>query len=282
MSKPVAITADSPIDLTPELAEQFNIAIIPLYVTLADKTYRDGIDIVPEDIFKRYEAEKIIPRTSSIPIPDYIDFFRSFTDKGIAVVHFSLSSEISSTHQNALIAAEELEDVYIFDSLNLSTGIALLAEKACKMRDNHVEAEKIFEAVNALRGRICQSFVLDKLEFLRKGGRCSALTALGANMLSIHPSIEVRAGKLELAKKYRGKIETIQLHFIDDQLNKHNDVNLETVFICHSGIPDVQLNAIRSLVTQNLDFKEIIVTKAGCTISTHCGPDCLGFAYLTN
>ncbi|NLX92590.1 MAG: DegV family protein [Clostridiales bacterium] len=282
MSKPVAITADSPIDLTPELAKQFNITIIPLYVGLADKTYRDGVDITPEDIFKRYEEEKIIPRTSSISIADYTDFFRSFTDKGMTVVHFSLSSEISSTHQNALIAAEDLNDVYIFDSLNLSTGIALLAEKACKMRDNGFEAEKIFEAVRDLRGHICQSFVIDKLEFLRKGGRCSAMTALGANMLSIHPSIEVRAGKLELAKKYRGKIETIQLNYIREQLNKHKDINLDTVFVCHSGISDIQLNAICSLVAEHLEFKEIIVTKAGCTISTHCGPDCLGFAYLTN
>lgn len=282
MSKPVAITADSPIDLTPELAKRFNITIIPLYVGLADKTYRDGVDITPEDIFKRYEEEKIIPRTSSIPIADYTDFFRSFTDKGMTVVHFSLSSEISSTHQNALIAAEGLDDVYVFDSLNLSTGIALLAEKACKMRDDGLDAESIFDAVTALRGHICQSFVIDKLEFLRKGGRCSALTALGANMLNIHPSIEMRAGKLELAKKYRGKIETIQLNYIREQLNKQNDINLDTVFVCHSGISDIQLKAICNLVAEHLDFKEIIVTKAGCTISTHCGPDCLGFAYLTN
>lgn len=280
MPKPVVITADSPVDLTPALAARFNIPVIPLYVTLGEKTYRDGVDISTRELFDRYETEKIIPRTSAIPIADYMSFFHEFTDKSFSVVHFSLSSAISSTHQNALIAAEEFSDVHVVDSLNLSTGIALLAVNACAMRDEGLDARDIFDAVNALRSKICQSFVIDKLEFLRKGGRCSALTALGANVLNIHPSIEMVDGKLELAKKYRGKIEAIQTNYIQDQLQKHNRIHRGIVFLCHSGIPAHQAEALRRLVESTLDFEQVILTEAGCTISAHCGPNCLGLAFL--
>lgn len=280
MPKPVVITADSPVDLTPALAAQFNILVIPLYVTLGGRTYRDGVDISTRELFDRYENEKMIPGTSAIPIADYISFFHGFTDKGFAVVHFSLSSAISSTHQNALIAAEEFSDVHVVDSLNLSTGIALLAVKACAMRDEGLDAREIFDAVNALRPQVCQSFVIDKLEFLRKGGRCSALTALGANVLNIHPSIEMIDGKLELAKKYRGKIETIQVNYIQDQLQKHNRIHRGIALLCHTGIPAQQVEALRRLVESTLDFEQVILTEAGCTISAHCGPNCLGLAFL--
>lgn len=282
MPKQVAITADSPIDLSPELAERFNISIIPLYVVLADKTHRDGVDISPEDIFKRYESEKIIPHTSAIPIPDYTDFFRSFTDKGMAVVHFSLSSEISSTHQNARIAAAELDDVYVVDSRSLSTGIALLAMKACDLRDEGLNAAEIFDDANARQNLVYQSFVVDKLEFLRKGGRCSALTALGANMLNIHPSIDMREGSLELVGKHRGKIEAVQLQYIETRLVNAKNINLDRVFICHSGIPTIQLDAVRKVIEKNRVFKEVFLTRAGCTISTHCGPNCLGLSFMKN
>lgn len=280
MPKPVAITADSPVDLTPELAKQFGVAIIPLYVTLGGKTYRDGVDISSEDIFKRYEAEKIIPHTSSIPIPDYTDFFRGFTDQGMAVVHFSLSSEISSTHQNARIAAAELDDVYVVDSRSLSTGLALLALEACDLRDKGGHAAQIFDAANKRRACIYQSFVIDKLEFLRKGGRCNALAALGANMLNIHPSIDMREGALALVGKHRGKIETVQLEYIKGRLAQAESVGLDRIFICHSGIPTAQIEAVRQVIEKNRVFKEILISKAGCTISTHCGPNCLGLSFM--
>ncbi len=282
MPKLVAITADSPIDLSPELAKQFNIAIIPLYVSLGGKTYRDGIDISPEDIFKRYEEEKIIPHTSSIPIPDYTDFFRNFTDKGIAVVHFSLSSEISSTHQNARIAAGELNDVYVVDSRSLSTGIAILALEACELRDKGTGAADIFDNANLRQSLVHQSFVVDKLEFLRKGGRCSSLTALGANMLSIHPSIDMREGALELVGKHRGKIQAVQLQYVEARLAKVENIHLNRVIICHSGISATQLEAVRKVIQSSRDFKEVLITRAGCTISTHCGPNCLGLSFIQN
>ncbi len=282
MPNKVAITADSPIDLNSELAKRYNISVIPLYISFENKSYRDGIDISPEDIFKEYENENVIPHTSSIPIADYFTFFRGFTDRGVSVVHFSLSSEISSTYQNAVIAAEGLSNVYIVDSLHLSTGIAMLAVMACFMRDDGLKADMIYKEINKQRNNVYSSFVVDKLEYLRKGGRCSALTALSANVLNIHPSIVMRGGQLELAKKRRGKIETVQLQFISEQLEKDKNINLDRVFICHSGIPAEQLQAIRTLVEKTLGFHEIIVTKAGCTISTHCGPNCLGFSYLRN
>ncbi|HZK39594.1 MAG TPA: DegV family protein [Clostridia bacterium] len=282
MPKPVAITADSPIDLSPELAKQFNIAIIPLYISLGGKTYRDGVDISPEDIFKRYEEDKIIPHTSSIPIPDYNDFFRHFTDQGMAVVHFSLSSAISSTHQNARIAASELDDVYVVDSRSLSTGIAMLALEACELRDKGLAAADIFDKANLRQNLVHQSFVVDKLEFLRKGGRCSALTALGANMLNIHPSIDMREGALELVGRHRGKIQTVQLRYVEGRLAKVEDINLNRVIICHSGIPSAQLEAVREVIQNSQSFKEVLITRAGCTISTHCGPNCLGLSFMQN
>jgi len=280
MPKKIVITADSPVDLTPELAEKFNIAVIPLYVTIEDKTYKDGVDIFPEDIFKKYHEYGILPHTSAIPISDYSEFFSGFVQNGFAVVHLSLSSEISSTYQNAVIASDGLNDVYIVDSRSLSMGITLLAVKASEMRNNGLEALEIAEALTALREHIHASFVVDKLDFLRKGGRCSALTALGANVLGIHPCIEMQNGILKLAKKYRGKIETVQLQFLADQLSASDNIDLEKAFICHSGIPADQLEVLRKLSKKSRNFSEVLVTQAGCTISTHCGPNCVGISFL--
>lgn len=279
MAKTIAITADSPVDLGTQYASRFGISIIPLYIHLDGYTYRDGVDITPDDIFHKYETEKFLPTTSAIPVGDYTDFFRSFSDKGQTVVHLSLSSEISATHQNARIAAEEFENVYVLNTLNLSVGIAILALAACDMRDRGLDALTIVRELEAMRGKVHSSFVIDKLEFLRKGGRCSALTALGANILNIHPSIEVIEGSLHLAKKYRGAIRAVQLQYIDDVLENPETAEKERAILCHSGIPDAQLDALLERIQQKGVFREVLVSRAGCTISTHCGPNCIGLMF---
>ena len=282
MSKRVVVTADSPVDIYSELAQRYDIHIIPMYVNLDDKSYRDGVDLHPDDIFKNYDENGTLPTTSAIPIPDYEDFFNSFTSEGAEVVHFSLSSGISATHNNAKLATEDMDDVYVIDSQHLSSSIALQVIKACEMRDEGKSAAEIAQAVEGLAEKTCTSFVLEKLEYMKKGGRCSAATALGANILGIRPCIEMHGGKLDVAKKYRGKINVVRRQYVADQLAAHEgDIDLDRIFLCTSGIPQQEIDALSQLIKDTVPFKEVFVTRAGCTISSHCGPGCMGILFMT-
>ena len=282
MSKKVVITADSPVDIYSELAERYDIHIIPMYVNLNDKSYRDGVDITPDDIFNNYEENGTLPTTSAIPIPDYEDFFTSFINGGAEVVHFSLSSGISATHNNAKLAAEDMEGVYVVDSQHLSSSIALQVIKACEMRDEGKNAAEIASAVADLADKTCTSFVLEKLEYMKKGGRCSATAALGANILGIRPCIEMHGGTLDVAKKYRGKISMVRRQYVSDQLEAHKDnLDLDRIFLCTSGIPQEEIDDLCNLIKETAPFKEVLITRAGCTISVHCGPGCMGILFMT-
>lgn len=281
MSKKVVITADSPIDIGGDLAARFDIHIIPMYVNLNDKSYKDGVDLYPDDIFKNYDENGTLPTTSAIPIGDYADFFSEFLNDGAQVVHFSLSSEISSTHNNAKLAAEELDGVYVIDSLHLSSSIALQAIKACEMRDSGMSAEEIARAASSFAEKTCTSFVLEKLEYMKKGGRCSATAALGANILGIRPCIEMHGGTLDVAKKYRGKISAVRQQYVADQLAAHKgELDLSRIFLTHSGMPRQEIDDLCKLIKKTAPFKEVLVARAGCTISSHCGPGCMGILFM--
>ncbi len=278
--KSVAITVDSPADLPRELAEQFNISTIPLHIILDGNNYSDCVDIFPEDIFRIFEEKHILPTTSAISIGEYEDFFRGFTDKGLAVVHLSLSSEISSTHRNAVIAADNLEDVFVVDSRHLTTSISLLALKAAEMRDNGKSASEIAEGVTKLTDFVVTSFVLDDLEFLSKGGRCSALAAFGANVFSIKPSIDMINGALQISKKYRGKTNDIQIRYALDKLSEYDDIDFSRVVIVSTGVDEEQISAVKSAVEEKYNFDEVVLAKAGCTITSHCGKNTLGILFM--
>ena len=275
MNSKVVITTDSPADLSAELETRYDIHALPLYVNLGGKSYRDGIDITTPDIFRHYDETGELPSTSAIPIGDYETFFKSFVDAGKEVVHFSLSSGISSTHQNAMIAAEGMEGVHIIDSLHLSSGIALQVIRACEMRDEGKSADEIAAAAVDFNKKTCTSFVLEKLEYMKKGGRCSTVAAL-------RPCIEMKDGKLGVARKYRGKILDVKKKYIEDELNAHkDDADLSRIFITSSSISDADEKELIDKILSILPFKEVHRGRAGCTIASHCGPGCTGILFMT-
>ena len=276
------ITADSPIDLSAEQAQRYGIEVIPLHVILDSEDYLDGVNITPDDIYDAFNEKNILPSTSAISVAEYEDFFKKITDKGLNVVHLSLSSAISSTHQNARIAASEFKNVHVVDTKRLSSGIAILALKAVEMAEAGTEAAEIAANLTAIRDKVSTSFILETLTYMNKGGRCSSLVAFGANILGIKPTIENQLdGSLTVGKKYRGKTDAVRRQYIDDKLSAPN-IDLGRIFIDHSGISEEELNSLKSYIEANYNFREIIVTRAGSTISTHCGPGTFALMFMYN
>lgn len=281
MNKTV-ITADSPIDLNAEQASSYGIEIIPLHVILDSQDYLDGVDITPDDIYKAYNEKKILPSTSAISVAEYETFFKKFTDKGFDVVHLSLSSAISSTHQNAKIASMEMDNVHIVDTRRLSTGMAVLAIKGIEMAESGMSASEIASNLTALRDKVSTSFLLDTLTYMNKGGRCSALAVLGANILGIKPTIEnLNDGSLVVGKKYRGKSEAVRRQYIDEKLSVPG-IDYSRIFVDHSGLDEKEIESLKAYIEDNYGFKEVLVSRAGSTISTHCGPGTFALMFMYN
>lgn len=282
--KRVILSADSTCDLTDDLIKRYNVNIQPLHINLDDQYYRDGVDISPDDIYATYQAKGILPKTSAPNPIEYIDHFKQWTDQGYAVVHISLGSGISSSHQNSLLAAEELSDVYVIDSGNLSTGMGLLVIEAAERVERGMEAAQVYREINQLKDKVRASFVIDKLTYLYEGGRCSALANISANLLNIKPSIKVdnESGQMTVGKKYRGSLLRVLKHYTDDQLQNEKTINKKRIFITHSGTAEKNIDSVKEMIEQNYDFAEILITRAGCTISSHCGPNTLGVLFMEN
>lgn len=280
MEKKITIASDSTCDLSPELIEKHAIKLLPLTVNLGTKQYRDGIDITPDDIYKHYEDTGELPKTAAVNVSEFDEFFRAETDAGNAVVMFTISSDMSSTFNNARLAAEAYEDVHVVDTRNLSTGGGLLVMRAVDLAASGKNAAEIAEKCCALTSCVDASFVVDDLEFLYKGGRCSALAAFGANLLQLKPCIYVSSGKMGVGKKYRGKFGITLKKYVADQLSELDTIDPTRVFITHAGCDDGIVAACVDAVKALGYFKEINVTRAGCTISSHCGRNTLGVLFL--
>lgn len=280
MSKPVIITADSTCDLSPELLERFQIKTIPLTIQLGNDSFLDGEGFTPELMYARYHQDGTLPKTSACSIQQFIDFFSQFTAAGYEVVHLDISSELSCSYANARLAAQELEGVYPVDSQMLSTGVGLLAIEGAECRDKGMRAEEIARHLDALKDKVDTSFVLDTLEFMWKGGRCSAVASLGANLLKLKPALEMKEGKLGVYKKYRGSITAVYQQYIRERLAGKR-VRPGHVFITESGeIEAATLAQLDNLVRELIPVKEIHHTTAGCTVSSHCGPKTLGVLFI--
>ena len=280
MSKPVMITADSTCDLSPELLERFQIKTIPLTIQLGDESFLDGRDFSPDMMYKRYHQDGALPKTAACSIQQFIDFFSQFTAAGYEVVHLDISSELSCSYANAHLAAQELEGVYPVDSRMLSTGVGLLAIEGAECRDKGMGAEEIALHLDALKDKVDTSFVLDTLEFMWKGGRCSAVASLGANLLKLKPALEMKDGKLGVYKKYRGSITAVYQQYIKERL-AGKSVRPGHVFITESGeIEEATIAELEALVRELIPVKEIHHTTAGCTVSSHCGPKTLGVLFI--
>ena len=279
MIRPIKIISDSTADLPKELIEKYDIEVLPLLVTLGENSYKDGIEICAQDIFKYYEDNKILPKTSAVSVAEYTDAFSRWVEKGYDVIHFCISSTMSACYQNACIAAVELGHVWSIDSANLSSGIGLQVLLAAELAQKGESAEVIAREVNEAKSRVDASFILNQLEFLHKGGRCSGVAALGANLLKLKPCIEVCEGSMKVGKKYRGAYEKCALEYVRDRLEGNDNIDTRRIFLTWTGLDEKLIKEIHKEIKKYHKFDEIIVNEAGSTITGHCGPGTFGVLY---
>lgn len=278
----IAITCDSVCDLSQELIKQNNISILPISIILGDETFSDGVNINSQKIFDYVAKNKQLPKTSAINEFQYAEFFKEHLDGVDALIHFTISSDMSSCFNNAKKAASTLKNVYVIDSRNLSTGVGLQVLYACKLRDKGEKPENIVKKVEARKQFVQASFVVERLDYLYKGGRCSALQLLGANLLKIRPSIIVKDGKMDVHKKYRGKMKDVVKDYIKDTLNEFNTYDKSICFITYSSATEDMVEAAKSTLKEFANFENVYITTAGATVTSHCGENTLGILYYNN
>ena len=276
----IKITSDSTSDLSPALLEQYDITVLPLYVTMGEQTCQDGVDACPEDLFAYAERTGSLPTTAAVNVADYHDCFAQFSPRHEAVIHITISSDFSSCYQNACVAAEGFSNVYVVDSRNLSTGHGLVVLEAALAAQRGEQPEAIVAHLNEVAGQVEASFVVDKLDYLVKGGRCSSAAALGANLLKLKPCIEVVDGRMKVGKKYRGNYDKVLLQYVRERLDGRDDLALDRIFVTHTPCRPETVEAVKAEIQTYAPFSEIIETTAGCTISSHCGPNTLGILFL--
>lgn len=285
MNRKIKITADSTGDFSEEMLEKFEIETIPLHIVYDGESFDDGVTIHPEDIYKRYNETKKLPKTAAVSTWEYIERFKKYVDDGYSIIHINLGSSISSSYQNCVAAAAELGNIYPVDSQNLSTGSGLLACKAHDLiTETNMSAAEIAEKVREMVPKVQTSFVIDNLEFLRAGGRCSTLAMLGANLLSLKPCIEVNnsdGASMTVGKKYRGKFSKIILDYAKDRLAMFTDFDTKRAVVVRTDVPEEVTNAVYNIVKESGIFEEIYITRASCTITSHCGAGTLGVIFVT-
>lgn len=280
MSKPVMVTGDSTLDLSPELYERFHIKTVPLTIGLGGESYQDGVNFSTPQMFERYHKDGTLPETAAPSLQSFLDFFKSFVDEGYEVVHVDISSDLSSTYNTARLAAEEIGGVYVVDSRMLSTGVGLLAIEGVECAERGMSAADIAAHLESLTGKVSTSFVLDTLEFMWKGGRCSGIAAFGANLLKLKPGLEMKDGKLDVYKKYRGNMNNVYRQYITERL-EGKKIRPGHIFITESGeIDDEVIEELMQLVKEKSGCREVHHTVAGATIASHCGPRCLGVLFI--
>ena len=276
----IQITTDSTCDLGEHIQKR-GIGVMPLSVILGAKSYLDGVNIVPEDIFDHVDKTGELPKTAAPSIADYEEFFEKYVDAGKTVIHYNISEKSSSSHQYAVEAAKKFKKrVQVVDSKALSSGQGLMVMKACDLRDKGKSAAEIVDQTHALAPKINTSFVPDRLDYLFKGGRCSRMQMYGANLLKIHPLIEMRDGQLFADKKYRGSMEKCISNYISDLKEQYPSYDRTRAFITHSTADEELVMFARKKVEELFDFEEIIETVAGSVITGHCGRNTLGVLFI--
>ena len=276
----IKITADSTCDLSPDILNSMDIMLMPLTILLGDKPYRDGVDITPVDIFRYVDEGGESCKTAAVNAYEYERFFKGLSLRYEAVVHICIGSGFSSCFQNATLAAMNFKNVYVVDSQNLSSASGHVVYEAALMARNGANAEDICRSLEELIPKVDGSFVIDRLEYLHKGGRCSGIESFGAKMLQIRPCIEMTAGKMEVGKKYRGSFEGCLRRYVQDRLNDTSNIDFGRVFITHSSWSQQTVNTIKELLLNDARFERVMVTPAGCTVASHCGPNTLGILYI--
>ena len=275
----IRMTADSTCDLSPELCRQYDVGIAPLSVMIDGKVYHDGVDVTPRDIFRASDAGQSV-RTAAVNTYEYREFFQEQRKKYDQVVHVCISSDFSTCYSDACEAAKDVDGVFVVDSRNLSTGSGLLVLEGCDLIAEGKEGAEIAELLRAKAPYVDASFTVRSVDYLRRGGRCSGLEALGAKLLHIRPSIEVQDGKMHPGEKYRGRYEHYLKHYIRDVLEEESDIDPKRVFITHSPSEEGLVTFAIEMVKSMGIFREVHETVAGCTVCTHCGPDTLGVLFI--
>lgn len=276
----IKITTDSTCDLPARLLEKYDITVFPLGIVKAGKLFHDGVDIRTADIAAHVDAGGEITTTNAVNAADYEDAFRALAERYDAVIHINIGSEFSCCHQNAKLAAEEVPEVYVVDSGNLTVGHGMMVLAAAEAAGAGRSVTEILAMLEEMVPRLETSFVLDRLDYMKKGGRCSAVTALGANLLKLHPCVEVIDGKMSVTKKYRGGIEKVVADYVRDRLRDRADLDARRVFLVDTSPGDELASIAREILKEDGRFGEILEAKAGCTIFCHCGPNTLGLIFL--
>lgn len=280
----IRITADSPADLPAEFIEEYSVNTIPLHIILGGESYDDGITVVPQDIYENYSKNGELPKTAAVSIGEYTDFFEKMTKNGDSVIHFGISSGISSSFNNACIASRDFDGVYVVDTKSLTVGIALLIVKAHSFIKDGMSAEEVYTAVLECVPKLKTTFLVSSLEYLHKGGRCSSLSLLGANILSIKPSVKADIdGKLVMDKKYRGKTEKCIENYICDLLAEYDGkIDTQTAVLARTdGVSDEAFSYAADFIKEKGNFERIFTNTAGCTITSHCGKGAFTFMFMT-
>ena len=279
----VKIISDSTCDLSPELIAKYDIDILPLHILLGEDEYEDGRNITPQQIYDWSDTHKTTPKTSAPSLAEAIDLFRPYIEEKCEIVCFSISGSMSTSGNVMRLAAEELEAsdlVTVVDSANLSTGIGLLVIEAAIMAEKGQSAAEIAAAIEVLKPKVRASFVVDTLTYLYRGGRCNAVSAMAGGVLRLHPKIIVENGAMDASKKYRGKINSVIMSYVKDMEEDLKSARPERVFITHSGCDRDTVNAVRSYLESFGIFHEILETRAGGVVSSHCGPGTLGVLFI--
>ena len=279
----VKIISDSTCDLSKELIERYNIEILPLHILLGEEEYLDGVNITPDEIYAWSDANKTTPKTSAVGMEEAEELFRKYLDQGMELVVFSISEDMSTTANVMRLAAEELaaaERVHVVNSANLSTGIGHLVIEAAVLAESGADAKTIVRHIETKKDKVRASFVVDTLVYLYRGGRCGGLTALAGGALKLHPRIDVIDGKMTPGKQYRGKMDQVVMAYVREMEEKLKHAGKSRVFVTHSGCDRATVEQVKEYLKSLHHFDEILETRAGGVISSHCGPGTLGVLYM--
>ncbi len=276
----IKIISDSTCDLSAQLLEQHDIALSRLTVIKDGKDFKDGITITPADIFAHVAAGGALCSTTAFNISEYAELYEQYADNYDGIIQICIGSGFSSSYQNACIAAADFPNVRVIDSMNLSTGQGHIVLEACRLIKECSDLDEIAARLNAFAPRVEASFLLDQLQYMVKGGRCSAAAALGANLLNLKPCIEVRDGRMSVVKKYRGSYSKCLANYVKDRLANREDIVRSTLFLTYTPVADDCLAAVKAEIAEHGHFSTVYETTAGCTVSCHCGPGTLGVLFV--
>ena len=276
----IKIISDSTCDLSADLIQKHNIGIVPLIVMKNDEEFIDGVTITPADIFAHVTAGGNLCSTAARSVGTYMEEFQKYADNYDGIIHINIGSGFSSSYQNAFLAAQEFDNVRVIDSQNLTTGQGMVVLKAVELAETAESLDALTEELNAFCAKVEASFIVDKLDYLVKGGRCSSAAALGANLLNLKPCIEVKGGKMTVVKKYRGNYSKCLASYVKDRLDGRDDIETGNLFITKTVVDAEAYAAVKDAVSTHGSFENVYETNAGCTVSCHCGPGTLGIIFV--